>query len=133
MGRSKGIRNMSASNGTRPDTEVRPRATRRRFTAAYKRKIVEEAAQCAHGEIGALLRREGLYSSYLTKWRAEYEAGTLSNKARAPRANSNADDVKRLERENARLQRQLAQAEAIIDAQKKLARLLESQQEDKTR
>lgn len=133
MGRSKGIRNMSASNGNRPDTEVLPRATRRRFTAAYKRKIVEEAAQCAHGELGALLRREGLYSSYLTKWRAEYEAGSLSNKARGPRANLNAAEVKRLERENARLQRKLEQAEAIIEAQKKLARLLETQQEDETR
>lgn len=132
MGRSKGIRNMPASNGNRPDTEVRPRATRRRFTAAYKRKIVEEAAQCAHGEIGALLRREGLYASYLTKWRAEYEAGTLNNKARGPRANPNAAEVKRLERENARLQGKLEQAEAIIEAQKKLARLLENQQEDKT-
>jgi len=133
MGRSKGIRNMSALNGNRPDNEVRPRATRRRFTAAYKRKIVEEAVQCAHGEIGALLRREGLYSSYLTKWRAEYEAGTLSNKARGPRANPNVAEVKRLERENARLQRKLEQAKAIIDAQKKLARLLENQQEDGTR
>jgi transposase-like protein len=124
---------MSASNGKHPDTEVRPQTTRRRFTAAYKRKIVEEAAQCGHGEIGALLRREGLYSSYLTKWRAEYEAGTLTNKARGPRANPNAADVKRLERENARLQWKLAQAEAIIDAPKKLARLLENQQEDETR
>jgi transposase len=124
---------MSASNGKHPDTEVRPGTVRRRFTAAYKRKIVEAAAECAHGEIGALLRREGLYSSYLTKWRTEYEAGTLSNKARGPRANPNAADVKRLERENARLQRKLEQAEAIIDAQKKLARLLENQQEGATR
>ena len=124
---------MSASNGKHPETEVQPRATRRRFTAAYKRKIVEEAAQCNHGEVGALLRREGLYSSYLTKWREEYAAGTLSGKARGPRANPNAAEVKRLERENARLQRKLKQAEAIIEAQKKLARLLESQQEDETR
>jgi transposase-like protein len=124
---------MSATNGKQPDIEVQPRTSRRRFTAAYKRKIVEEAAQCGHGEIGALLRREGLYSSYLTKWRAEYKAGSLNNKARGPRANPNGAEVKRLERENARLQRQLAQAEAIIDAQKKLARLLESQQEDKAR
>lgn len=124
---------MSVSNGKHPETEVRPRTTRRRFTAAYKRKIVEAAAQCAHGEVGALLRREGLYSSYLAKWREEYAAGTLSDKGRGPRANPNAADVKRLERENARLQRKLEQAEAIIDAQKKLARLLESQQEDETR
>jgi transposase-like protein len=81
---------MSASNGKYPDTKVRPPTTRRRFTAAYKRKIVEEAAQCAHGEIGALLRREGLYSSYLTKWRAEYAAGTFGNKTRGSRVNLNA-------------------------------------------
>jgi transposase len=123
---------MPTSNGKHPDTEVRPRTTRRRFSAAYKRKIVEEAAQGGHGEIGALLRREGLYSSYLTKWRAEYEAGTLNNKARGPRANPNAAEVKRLECENARLQRKLEQAEAIIEAQKKLARLLENQQADET-
>ncbi len=88
------------------------------------------AAQCEHGELGALLRREGLYYSYLAKWREEYAAGTLSDKARGPRANSSAAEVKRLERENARLQRKLEQAEAIIEAQKKLARLLENQQED---
>ena len=123
---------MSASNGKHPDTEVQPHATRRRFTAAYKRKIVEEAAQCAHGEIGALLRREGLYSSYLTKWRAEYEADSLTDKVRGPRANPNSAEVKRLQRENARLQGKLEQAEAIIEAQKKLARLLENQQEDET-
>jgi transposase-like protein len=123
---------MSASNGKYPPTEVQPHATRRRFTAAYKRQIVEEAAQCGYGEVGALLRREGLYHSNLAKWRAEYEAGSLSDKPRGPRGNPTAAEVKRLERENARLQRKLEQAEAIIEAQKKLARLLESQQEDET-
>lgn len=123
---------MSTSNGKYPPTEVQPVATRRRFTAAYKRQIVEEAAQCGHGEIGALLRREGLYSSYLAKWRAEYAAGSLSDKPRGPRANPTVAEVKRLERENARLQRKLEQAAAIIEAQKKLVRLLESQQEDET-
>lgn len=82
---------MSASNGQYPATEVQPCARRRRFTAAYKRQIVEEAAQCEYGEVGALLRGE-----------------------------------------NTRLQRKLEQAEAIIAAQKKLARLLEGQQEDET-
>jgi len=123
---------MSASNGKHPPTEVQPRATRRRFTAAYKRQIVEEAAQCERGEIGAMLRREGLYSSYLAKWRAEYEAGILSDKPRGPHANPTTAEVKRLEQENARLQHKLEQAEAIIAAQKKLARLLERQQEDET-
>jgi transposase-like protein len=123
---------MSASNGKYLPTEVQPRTSRRRFTAAYKRQIVEEAAQCAYREVGALLRREGLYHSNLAKWRAEYAAGSLSDKPRGPRGNPTATEVKRLERENARLQRQLEQAEAIIVAQKKLARLLESQQEDET-
>jgi transposase-like protein len=123
---------MSASNGKYPPTEVQSRSTRRRFTVAYKRQIVEAAAQCGYGEVGALLRREGLYHSNLAKWRAEYAAGSLSDKPRGPRANPTAAEVKRLERENARLQRKLEQAEAIIAAQKKLARLLESQQEDET-
>jgi transposase-like protein len=123
---------MSASNGKYPPTEVQPGTTRRRFTAAYKRQIVEAAAQCGYGEVGALLRREGLCHSNLTKWRAEYAAGTLNDKPRGPRANPTAAEVKDLERENARLQRKLEQAEAIIAAQKKLARLLESQQEDET-
>jgi transposase-like protein len=123
---------MSASNGKYPLTEVQPRARRRRFTAAYKYQIVEEAARCGYGELGALLRREGLYHSNLAKWRAEYEAGVLSDKPRGPRANPTAAEVKRLERANARLQHKLEQAEAIIEAQKKLARLLESQQEDET-
>jgi transposase-like protein len=123
---------MSASNGKYPATEVQPRARRRRFTAAYKRQIVEEADQCAYGELGALLRREGLYDSNLAKWRAEYAAGSLNDKPRGPRANPTAAEVKRLERENARLQRKLEQAQSIIEAQKKLARLWESQQEDET-
>jgi transposase-like protein len=123
---------MSASNGKHLETEVQPRATRRRFSAAYKRQIVEEAAHCEYGELGALLRREGLYHSNLAKWRDEYAAGMLSDKPRGPRANPTAAEVKRLERENARLQRKLEQAEAIIEAQKKLARLLEHQQEDET-
>lgn len=121
---------MSASNGKYAPTEVQPRTRRRRFTAAYKRQIVEEAAQCGYGEVGALLRREGLYHSNLAKWRAEYEAGMLSDKPRGSHANPTAAEVKRLERENARLQRKLEQAEAIIAAQKKLARLLENQQEN---
>lgn len=123
---------MSASNGKHPSSEVQPRATRRRFTAAYKRQIVEEAAGCEYGELGALLRREGLYHANLAKWRAEYTAGSLSDQPRGPRAKPTAAEVKRLERENARLQRKLEQAEAIIEAQKKLARLLENQQADET-
>jgi transposase len=122
---------MVSSNGHHRSTEVQPRPNRRRFTADYKRQIVEEAAGCQYGEVGALLRREGLYHSNLRKWRAEYEAGTLREKSRGPRANPSTGEVKRLARENAQLKRQLERAEAIIEAQKKLARLLENNAEDK--
>ena len=121
---------MASSNGHHPEIEVQHQVGRRRFTAAYKRQIVEQAQQCGYGEVGALLRREGLYHSHLAKWRAEYESGTLSDKPRGPRRNPAAAEMKQLERENARLKRKLEQADAIIEAQKKLARLLESQQED---
>jgi transposase len=113
------------ANISNPKTEVQPKPVRRRFTAGYKREIVSQAKQCQHGELGALLRREGLYHSQLSTWRKAQEQGTLSNKKRGTKANPDAREVKRLQRENDRLQRKLAQAEAIIDAQKKLAILLD--------
>ena len=113
-----------------PDsTEVVRAATRRRFTLAYKRKIVRLASSLPAGEIGALLRREGLYSSHLTNWRhmlathdaasAEPKRGRKADPARPERLRA-----EKLERELARTQKRLAQAEAIIDAQKKLCALL---------
>jgi len=116
---------MSASS--KPNPEVQPKAERRRFSAKYKRRIVAEAEQCQHGELGALLRREGLTYAQIGKWRKAVTEGTL-NKKRGPVANPNRAEVRRLEAENARLKRQLERAEAIIDAQKKLARLLEEEQ-----
>jgi transposase-like protein len=121
---------MSRLNGKYPNPEVKARATRRRFSAAYKRRILEEVDQCQHGELGALLRREGLYHSHLSTWRGQQERGELSGKQRGPRANPDGGKVKQLERENAQLRHKLAQAEAIINAQKKLARLLETLKED---
>jgi transposase-like protein len=107
------------------------RATRRAFSAAFKLRIVEEADQCVErGQIGALLRREGLYSSQLATWRRQREAGGLQAmvpKKRGRKASQDAKDVEIavLRRENERLQKQLAQAELIIGAQKKLAEALE--------
>ncbi len=106
------------SNISNPKTEVQPKTTRRRFTAEYKRGIIAEAEQCQHGELGALLRREGLYHSQLASWRKAQAQGTLTNKKRGPKANPDAIEVKRLQGENERLHRKLEQAEAIIDAQK---------------
>lgn len=107
------------------DPEVQPKALRRTFTAAYKRRIVAEAEQCEHGDLGALLRREGLYYSQIADWRKAAANGTLGTKKRGPVADPDRAEKRRLERENERLRRKLADAEAIIEAQKKLAALLD--------
>jgi len=112
-------------------TEVSARTGRRRFTVAYKTRIVEEAAQCrAPGEIGSLLRREGLYSSHLTTWRKLYHAGARQALTRSrgpkPRAAADGGELARLQRENAQLREQLARAELVIGIQKKLSELLVS-------
>ncbi len=110
--------------------EVRPRAKRRSFPAAYKRKILAEAdAAASIGGIGALLRREGLYSSHLTHWRRERDTGItqgLTPRARGPKPHSDpsAKEVQQLRRENERLTERLRRAEIIIDVQKKVATLL---------
>ena len=116
-----------------PDPEVRERAARRRFTGEYKVQVLRQADQCAGvGELGALLRREGLYSSHLTTWRRQREQGALMALAPKKRgrpttsasASPLAQRVAELERDNTRLGRRLHQAEAIIEAQKKLSELL---------
>jgi len=111
------------------DPEVRAVAKRRQFTAAYKLSVVEEADRCSNpGAIGALLRREGLYSSHLTTWRREREAGALAALARRRgRKATLSAEQKRLsavQAENARLKRELEQAHTIIEVQKKLCTLL---------
>jgi transposase-like protein len=114
-----------------PDPEVTPKARRRQFTARYKLEILEavDAARGA-GEIGVILRREGLYSSHLTKWRLQRKEGALG--ALGPRRRGPAPEPKNplagrvaeLERENRRLTGRLAQAEAILGIQKKVSELL---------
>jgi transposase len=113
-----------------PDPEVPASAKRRRFTAEYKRSILELAEACRdEGAIGALLRREGLYSSHLTTWRRQREQGELQaltpkKRGRKPAANPLAEENQRLRAENARLSRRLEKAELIIDVQKKVSALL---------
>jgi transposase-like protein len=112
-----------------PDPEVVPKAKRRKFSAEYKRRILEEADSCTEpGQIGALLRREGLYSSHLTTWRRQRDRGLIQALSPKKRGRKRKDElereVARLERENARLQARLEQAEMIIDVQKKLSKLL---------
>lgn len=122
---------MKVTVGSTPDPEVAALPKRRQFSAAYKRRIVREANACkVPGEIGALLRREGLYSSHLTHWRREVEAGenaVLAPKPRGPKADLAKAEARRneaLEREVARLRHKLERAEQIIEAQKKLCELL---------
>jgi transposase len=114
-----------------PDPEVVPRAKRRRFSAEYKLRILEEADACSErGQIGSLLRREGLYSSHLTTWRRQREQGqleALSPKKRGRKPSVDellAKELDALKRENQHLQGRLQQAETIIDIQKKLSGLL---------
>jgi transposase len=114
------------------ETEVSEKAKRRVFTAEYKRRIVKEADACkAAGEVGALLRREGLYSSHLTTWRAARDRGELAPgaapKKRGPQATApDARDrrIIELERQVARLTTRAERAEAIAEIQKKVAALL---------
>jgi len=112
-----------------PDPEVVPKAKRRQFTAEYKLRIVREAdAGTEPGQIGSLLRREGLYSSYLSTWRRQREEGqlqALSSKKRGRKGQDpSAEELAQLQRENGRLRARLEQAEIIIDVQKKLSKLL---------
>jgi transposase len=127
-----GVGGMSGLDGSAaiPDPEVQAHPKRRRFTPAYKARIVEEAERCSQsGEVGALLRREGLYSSHLAKWREQYRTGALDalrDDKRGRRAIKHPleDEVARLRRENARLSGRLETAEAIIEIQKKVAAML---------
>jgi len=105
---------------------------RRRFDAAYKLRILEEADRCVQpGQRGQLLRREGLYSSHLSMWRQQRDKGilsALSPKRRGRKTkpkNPLADELARLQRENQRLKDQLRQAELVIDVQKKVSEMLD--------
>ena len=113
-----------------PDPEVMAKPQRRRFTAEEKLRILEAADACKHGELGALLRREGIYYSTLSKWRAARDRGAfaaLENQKPGPKATEPHPAERRLaelERENQRLRDELTKARVIIDVQKKVSELL---------
>jgi len=115
-----------------PNPEVPEKAIRRKYPGEYKLEILKEAETCTHpGELGALLRREGLYSSHLTTWRRQKDQGmlsALSPKKRGPKnlkRNPLNLKIAQLEREIQRLQRKLQQAETIIEIQKKISEILQ--------
>lgn len=114
-----------------PDPEVRPAASRRVFTAEEKLRILDELDQCAEpGEVGALLRREGIYSSYISRWKKQKEEGLLHatierKRGRRPHTSGqHQKELARLRAENQRLHQRLQKAEAIIEVQKKVSILL---------
>ncbi len=130
---------MPARSASDPDPEVPAKARRRTFTAKYKLETLKEAEACTEpGEIGALLRRKGLYSSHLSKWRQQRDEGVLAGltpkkRGRKPRkVSAEARRIAELEREVGRLRQKLAQAETIIEVQKKLSQLLGSQEEERS-
>jgi len=121
-----------------PNSEVPEKASRRSYTAEYKRLILGKAEVCKEqGQIGALLRREGLYSSNLTAWRRQAEHGALdalSSKKRGPKARKLDPSVRRIteqEKEIQKLRARLRKAELIIDAQKKIAEIFQIPQDQK--
>jgi transposase len=118
-----------------PDPEVPEKTVRRKFTAAYKLRIIREAERCTEpGQIGALLRREGIYSSSLTSWRRQVKQGLVPKKRGpvAQKADPNVRRIAELERQNEKLAHKLKQAELIIDVQKKVAELLKGSSEEKS-
>jgi len=128
-GTASAVSSAAAAPSAAPDAEVRAVAKRRQFNAAYKLSVLEEADRCTNpGASGALLRREGLYSSHLTTWRREREAGALEalgrRRGRKVKLSPEQRRIAALEAGNARLERELEQARTIIGVQKKLCTLL---------
>jgi len=123
--------NVSCSTQEKPDPEVPERKPRRRFTAQYKLDMLKRADSCTRpGEIGALLRREGLYSSNLTTWKKQRDKGLLEAMSPKKRGRKKVErnpltqEVARLQRENERLRGKLKQAQTIIEVQKKVSEIL---------
>ena len=115
----------SQTNGAidQPPTEVVPRARRRRFSAAYKLRILQEADACKESkDIGSLLRREGLYASQLSQWRKQRSEGVLvGGQQAATEIATLAAQLEAAEKENQHLKKRLSQAETIIEVQKKIS------------
>ena len=113
----------------RPDPEVPQKARRRTFTAQYKQEVLAAYEAAASGEKGAILRREGLYSSLITEWRRARDASVQTAPARAPgrpAADPRDAQIARLQKEKARLEQELAKARFVVDVQAKLHALLET-------
>ena len=123
----------TANRKVQKNPEVTQKAARRRFTSEYKRGIAMEADNCRQpGEIGALLRREGLYSSVLARWRRQLREESLSSSEKSNSKPLPAQELARLKRENERLKEKLRQAELIIEVQKKVSEMMQTPPPEKT-
>jgi transposase len=129
--RATGVPSSSETAATRPDPEVPEKIPRRRFTTAYKLRMLKEYDACTvPGEIGAFLRREGLYHSNINTWLRQRDTGVLQGLKPKKRGRKKKDvnplakENARLERENKKLSNKLKQAEIIIDVQKKISEIL---------
>ena len=107
-----------------PPTEVKEKTTRRYFSAAQKVRILQEIDAASPGAVAAILRREGLYSSHLQKWRSERDKLARNNGRRGPKADPLAAEIKKLKTQNERLEKKLNQANKVIEFQKKVSELL---------
>jgi transposase-like protein len=122
--RKKRVGNLKIVEETKPETEVSEKPVRRTFTRAYKARIIREANMAPVGTVAALLRREGLYASHLQKWRLEENRRSAEARKRGPKVNPLSGEVKRLRKDLERLEKRLAQANEIIDLQKKISKIL---------
>ena len=119
---------------TMPETEVIATGQRRQYRTEYKERILAEIDQAREpGAVGAILRREGLYSQLISKWRTQRQAGFPGTGKRGPAANPQASELARLKRENERLRTKLERAEAILEVQKKVSQLLGLDENEATR
>ena len=118
----------TSSGAATPDPEVAAVAKRRQFSMAEKRRILADADRCKKpGELGTLMRREGIYASHLSNWRkhrADADRAALAPRKRGPKSDAQARQIKHLNRDNDRLRRKLERADLIIEAQKKLCAVL---------
>ena len=138
-GASERARRASEESPSPPDPEVEVKSRRRRFTTRYKLSILEQADRCQQpGEIGALLRREGLYSSHLSTWRRHRQEGVLQGlgpQQRGPKPNAVAAEqreIARLQKQVSKLEHELEKAHTIIDVQKKLSVMLSTIPKDES-
>lgn len=128
--RAKRVKTQREKKRKITEVEVEPKPTRRQFTAAYKARILEETDSAPNGEIAAILRREGLFWSTLQKWRAQRHSTGLEPQKRGRKEDPQAERIKELESQVAKLEKRLRQKDILLDLQKKIAEILGPTNED---